>query len=194
MARKTRGSPSNSVSQELHDSTSKIQKIQTLSDGVILSSPEEASQAAASLLPSDPGFSSISQTPLVDSGHSPSSTRRYYENTARRMDSDSNSKQNDIWQKRERFVTSGHSVNVDVKGTDGEIFVFSTNGSNGDSSDNQRDAYSEGVEKALDSLDKDPTTDSSHIENGSHKCIDGNKNVCPDRYCKLLLNGIFLNG
>lgn len=150
------------------------QNIKTLSDGVILSSPEEANQAALSLLNSNPS-ASVSQTPLVDSTHSPSSTRRIYHQMATAMDEDIH--QNDVWKKREHFMSTGHSHNIeaadtaDVKGTaDNNVFLFPSNGTNG-TRDSQNDIYSEGVEKTLDALDSDMTvaneTEAQVVRNGN---------------------------
>ncbi|XP_005089331.1 guanine nucleotide exchange factor for Rab-3A [Aplysia californica] len=118
MGVKNKGSPSSPKKFPQGNGT---QTIPTLSDGVVLVNQEQAALVAADVLSShnhhqgasgpegDGSVSPMSPTPLCDANHSPSSTKRYYE--ASPMYSEE-SRPDDVWQRREQFVASGRSQEV----------------------------------------------------------------------------------
>lgn len=87
-----------------------------LSDGIIHVNHNQAAQAAATVLSShelytNSSSSHTSSTPLCDSHHSPSSTKRYYQESESMFNLEP--QPDDVWQRREKFSLSDHSVEID---------------------------------------------------------------------------------
>ncbi|XP_059152406.1 guanine nucleotide exchange factor for Rab-3A-like isoform X2 [Physella acuta] len=88
-----------------------------LSDGIIHVNHNQAAQAAATVLSSHELYTNsssphTSSTPLCDSHHSPSSTKRYYQESESMFNLEP--QPDDVWQRRDKFASSlGHSVETD---------------------------------------------------------------------------------